>query len=93
MQSYVSHPKAQSYTSALIVSIPARAETSQSFCPLSTHSSSVSYARWASGARCALLNMPSGRTFPFESIIQAPNLFGFPRLCARTPKPHGPPFS
>ena len=37
--------------------------------------------------------MPSGRTFPFESIIQAPNLVRFPRLWARTLKPHGPPFS
>ena len=32
----------------------------------------VSYARRASGARRTLLNMPSGRTFHFESIIQAP---------------------
>ena len=40
----------------------------------------VSYARRASGARRTLLNMPSGRTFHFESIIQAPQSVRFPQI-------------
>ena len=40
----------------------------------------ASYVRGASGARRTLLNMPSGRTFPFESIIQALQSVRLPQI-------------